>query len=266
MLMRFAHITFSVLEHIRAASKFRMLQAPLHRTVDSSMLDLLARLQRVLEAPPAPPARRVQRAARVVDAATQTETPISVIDRLRVLLAWAYVASAILLLFIFLVEFLVIQLKPCWSSHPFFKLFVLSYFELICICYCIVAIHVRKHKRSTSPPRAVHRLPLYYPDIFILAFSTHLVLSLIFTLCPDTIQNMWANCTNRNLTSTAHLNLSASLQANFNKTLPSSFEFNASNTNIFSDSSTTASLFDSLADPIFTLCLDTCLRHSTHIH
>ena len=70
-----------------------------------------------------------------------------------------------------------------------------------------------------------------------------------------------ANCTNRNLTHTANFNLSTSSQVIINSTLPSPCEFNVSNTNICSDSLTTASLPDALADSnppvnaLLTLCL-----------
>ena len=170
-----------------------MHRTPRHNSVDSE-LDLHAREFEPgnhQQDPKAPPTREL----------------------LRILLAWASFAARMLLMFIPVVELLVIQLKPCLSSHPFPFVFKLTCFEHICMCICILSNHIKMNMHSRSPPRDLHRLPLYYPGIYILGFSMPLFCSLFFTLCPDTIENMMANCTNRNLTLTAHFNLSTSSQA-----------------------------------------------------
>ena len=95
------------------------------------------------------------------------------------------------------------------------------------------------HMYSRSPLRDLHRFQLYYPGLFILAFSMPLFCRLFFTLYPNTIKNMMANCTNLNLTSTAHFSLNTSSQIIIN-----------SNTNISSDSSETTALPHALTDPI----------------
>ena len=145
--------------HRAAASRFQMLQAPRRTSVDSG-LDMLARElepgdhQQDLKAPPALRDRPGPREVRLVDNATQTDKSIDI------LLAWAFVTATKLFWFDLLVEFLMIQLEPCWSSYPFPVLFQLSRFEFICICICIciVAIHIQKHKRSISSPFDGHRL------------------------------------------------------------------------------------------------------------
>ena len=191
-----------------------MNRAPSHRSADSG-LDL--------EAPPdyysaidlhvdpnpqsAPPARRQVQPLRVASIGERGTLTKRAIERLRVVLAKAFLPAAMLIMLVLVVEFVVILLKPCWSSHP---LPILSQFTC-CELICIIFIHVRKQKRRPrSPPSDVHRLPLFYPGLYILAIRELLYISMIITLRPGILSEMMANCTNRNLTLTAHFNLGTS--------------------------------------------------------